>query len=289
MSVNTTDTPSAVVFENVSVTAGGVRILENVSAAVPRGSATAIIGPNGAGKTTLLLSLLGQQPHEGQIRLTAASANGAAARPARLGYVPQRLDFDRGMPMTVMEMLAMGRQRTPLWFGARRRVRDAALALLAQVKADHLARRRVGALSGGELQRVLLALAIQQRPDVLILDEPSSGVDIGGGNLLCELLDTLRAEQGFTQIMVTHDLSMVTAHADHVICLNHRVLGQGPTATTLTADVLSATFGIHLGLADLHAMPQIPGQSCTCPEHRQGEDEPGGTDVPPVPCQEHQP
>jgi len=258
------DAPSSVVFENVSVTAGGVRILENVSAAVPRGSATAIIGPNGAGKTTLLLSLLGQMPHEGRIRLRAANG-----RPVRLGYVPQRLDFDRGMPITVMEMLAMGLQRTPLWFGVRRRVRDEAAALLAQVKADHLATRRAGALSGGELQRVLLALAIQQQPDVLILDEPSSGVDIGGGSLLCELLDTLRAERGFTQIMVTHDLSMVTAHADHVICLNRRVLGQGPTTTTLTADVLAATFGIHLGLANLHAMPQIPGQSCTCPEHNE--------------------
>jgi len=256
------DVTSAVVFENVSVSAGGVRILENVSAAVPRGSATAVIGPNGAGKTTLLLALLGQMEHQGRIRLTAANGG-----PARLGYVPQRLDFDRGMPMTVMELLAMGRQRTPLWFGARRRVRDEAAGLLEQVKAAHLASRRVGALSGGELQRVLLALAIQQRPDVLILDEPSSGVDIGGGSLLCELLDTLRARQGFTQIMVTHDLSMVTAHADHVICLNRRVLGQGPTATTLTADVLAATFGIHLGLANLHAMPQIPGQSCTCPEH----------------------
>ncbi|MCL2701455.1 MAG: metal ABC transporter ATP-binding protein [Phycisphaerae bacterium] len=271
------DATSAVIFDNVSVTAGGVRILENVSAAVPRGSATAIIGPNGAGKTTLLLSLLGQMQHEGRIRLTAAGD-----RPARLGYVPQRLDFDRGMPMTVLEMLAMGSQRMPLWFGIRRRAREAALTLLSQVKADHLARRRVGALSGGELQRVLLALAIQQQPDVLILDEPSSGVDIGGGSLLCELLDTLRAAQGFTQIMVTHDLSMVTAHANHVICLNRRLLGQGPTATTLTADVLAATFGIHLGLANLHAMPQIPGQACTCPEHRHDEAEPRSTGVSPV-------
>jgi zinc transport system ATP-binding protein len=82
-------------------------------------------------------------------------------------------------------------------------------------------------------------------------------------------LDELRQERHFTQIMVTHDLSMVTAHADHVICLNRKVLGEGPTSTTLTADVLAATFGLHLGLADLHAMPQIPGQACTCPEHQQ--------------------
>lgn len=255
---------TAVEFDNVSVAMGGVRILENVSAAVPKGIATAIIGPNGAGKTTLLLSLLGQVDFTGTIR-----RGDSPHHHARIGYVPQRLDFDRGMPATVMDIMAMNAQRRPLWLGTARRVTDAAMALLAQVKADHLARRRLGALSGGELQRVLLALAIQQRPEVLILDEPSSGVDIGGGNLLCELLDTLRQAQGFTQIMVTHDLSMVTAHADYVICLNRRVLGQGPTSTTLTADVLAATFGIHLGLANLHAMPTIPGQACTCPDHQQ--------------------
>ncbi len=255
---------NAVVFDNVSVTLGGVRILEGVTAAIPKGSATAIIGPNGAGKTTLLLSLLGQIEYSGVIRL----GNSHPARPA-IGYVPQRLDFDRGMPLTVMDVMAMGEQRKPLWLGTSRRVRDSALRLLAQVKAEHLARRRLGALSGGELQRILLALAIQQRPEVLILDEPSAGVDIGAENVLCELLDALRMEQGFTQVLVTHDLSMVTAHADHVICLNRRVVGEGPTATTLTAEVLAATFGIHMGLANLHAMPQIPGQACTCPDHQQ--------------------
>ena len=252
----------AVLFEDVCVTLGGVRILEKVSAAVPRGSATAIIGPNGAGKTTLLLALLGQVEYGGRILL--GNSHGGA----RIGYVPQHMDFDRGMPLRVLDMLAMGEQRRPLWLGTSGRLRREALRLLAAVKAEHLARRRLGALSGGEIQRVLLALAIQQRPEILILDEPSSGVDIGGESLLCELLDSLRREQGFTQIMVTHDLSMVTAHADHVICLNRRVLGQGPTSVTLTAEVLAATFGIHLGLADLHAMPRIPARAFAGPERQ---------------------
>ena len=266
--------PSAVVFEDVCVTMGGVRILERVSAAVPRGSATAIIGPNGAGKTTLLLAMLGQVEYGGRIRVgdsqgipaPAHRAWGASGGP-RIGYVPQRMNFDRGMPLRVLDMLAMGEQRKPLWLGMDGRVRQEAMRLLNQVMADHLAKRRLGALSGGELQRVLLALAIQQRPEILILDEPSTGVDIGGESVLCELLESLRGEHGFTQIMVTHDLSMVTAHADHVICLNRRVLGQGPTSTTLTAQVLAATFGIHLGLANLHAMPQIPAQAFGGPEH----------------------
>jgi len=253
-------TDFAVSFENVSVAIGGVPILDKITAQAPRGSATAIIGPNGAGKTTLLFALLGQVPYSGRIR--AYSSNG---RP-RLGYVPQRLDFDRGMPVTVMETMIMGRQRLPLWLAARRKHRDNALEMLAMVQAEHLAGRRLGALSGGEQQRVLLALAIQQQPEILILDEPAAGVDISGENLLCELLERLRAQMQFTQIMVTHDLSLVTAHSTHVICLNRRVMGQGPTAATLTDAVLGATFGIHLGLADLHVVRG--GADCKCEEHR---------------------
>jgi zinc transport system ATP-binding protein len=97
---------------------------------------------------------------------------------------------------------------------------------------------------------------------VLLLDEPSAGVDVSGESLLCELLEKLRAERAFTQVMVTHDLSLVTAHATYVICLNRRVLGQGPTRTTLTSGVLLATFGIHLGLADLGTAPL--GQAPAC-------------------------
>ena len=244
-------------FDNVSVTMGGVPILESVSAVVPDNSATAIIGPNGAGKTTLLLALLGFVSHRGHIRV------GAGDRRVRLGYVPQRLDFDRGMPATVLDLMVCGRQRLPLWLGLRPVHRERAMEMLACVKAEHLARRRLGALSGGELQRVLLALAIQQEPELLVLDEPSSGVDVGGEHLLCELLERLRAQKGFTQIIVTHDLSLVTAHATHVICLNRRVLGQGPIRHTLTSLVLAATFGIHLGLADLEALPAAERNGCT--------------------------
>ena len=249
---------TAVLFDNVTVTLGGVQILDGVTAAVPKGSSAAIIGPNGAGKTTLLLALLGQAPYSGRIVMNHGG------RP-RLGYVPQVLDFDRGMPVTVLDAMVMGRQRRPLWFGHARKRRDEAVALLARIKADHLVSRRLGALSGGELQRVLLALALQERPEVLILDEPSAGVDVSGGSLLCELLDSLQIEQGFTRIMVTHDLSMVAAHADYVICLNRKVFGQGPTMQTLTANILAATFGVHFGVAGLDVPQQIIGKHCDWP------------------------
>jgi zinc transport system ATP-binding protein len=256
------ENPPAIEFDNVSVTLGGVRILESVSASVPGGSATAIIGPNGAGKTTLLLAMLGQIPHRG--RIVFGPGNG---RP-RLGYVPQRLDFDRGMPITVLDAMSLW-QRRPLLLGRCRRARESAKAMLARVGGEHLLNRRLGALSGGELQRVMLALAVSQQPDILILDEPSAGVDIAGGNLLCELLESLRTERGFTQIMVTHDLSVVTAHATHVICLNRRVTGQGPTQQTLSSAVLGETFGVHLGLAHLHLVGDEVRAKHSCRENHE--------------------
>ena len=237
----------AIIFDNVSVTMGGIRILESVSAAVPKGSTTAVIGPNGAGKTTLLLALLGQIPHEGTIRLIDGPSGGKP----RIGYVPQRLEFDRGTPITVMESMVMGLQRMPLWFGPAKAFREKAHAVLAETRVDHMADRRLGVLSGGEMQRVLLALAIQQDPDILILDEPASGVDVAGEDILCELLASLHKKHGFTQVMVNHDMSSVLAHASDVICLNRRVVAWGPVSTTLSDEVLARTFGIHLGLVDV--------------------------------------
>ena len=248
------DTPArdpAVAFEGVGVRLGGFDLLEEVTATVPRGGCTAVVGPNGAGKTTLLLALLGDLPYRGTIRRTAI----AGGRPARIGYVPQRLQFDRGLPMTVREFLAMGPQRRPLWLGTRRRVREAGRDLLAAVGGEALETRALGVLSGGELQRVLLALALQQDPDILVLDEPAAGVDVQGGYLLCELLERLRRERGFTQLMVSHDLATVTHHATHVILLNRRVAAEGAPQAVLTEANLAAVFGMHMGLVARNAMP----------------------------------
>lgn len=240
---------AAVRFESVTVERGGVSILDRVSATAPKGSCTAIIGPNGAGKTTLLLALLGEISYQGRI---LTPGNGGHPR---IGYVPQRLTFDRGMPLTVSEFLAMGFQKKPLWFGIAKGVRRRSLEALALVKAEHLAGRRLGALSGGELQRVLLALALLQEPDLLVLDEPSAGVDFRGELIFCELLDSLRRAKGFTQLMVSHDLATVTHHATHVICLNRKVAAEGPPRQTLTGENLTAIFGMHMGLVNSRSMP----------------------------------
>ena len=162
---------NAVVFRDVSVRRSGLAILEHVNATVPQGSCTVIVGPNGAGKTTLILALIGEMRHDGDIDVMT----GRSGKPLRLGYVPQRISIDRGMPLTVVEFLVMGIQKRPLWLGIRPSLKAHSLELLSMVKAEHLAARRLGDLSGGEMQRVLLALALQQEPELLVLDEPSAG------------------------------------------------------------------------------------------------------------------
>jgi len=251
---------SLVEFQNLTVNLGGNTILDHVSASVPLGSCTAVVGPNGAGKTTLLLSLLGEIPYKGEM-----ITSGERGTPSlRIGYVPQRLEIDRGLPITVLEFMVAGWQRIPLWFGVRQRHSERAIELLKAVEADNLAQRRLGALSGGEMQRVLLALALGQTPDLLVLDEPAAGVDFKGEHIFCELLEDLRRKHGFTQLMVSHDLSTVTHHATHVICLNKKVIAQGPPRETLTHENLGAIFGLHMGLVDSRSMADGQGL-CSAP------------------------
>ena len=237
----------AVQFDQVCVNLGGIEILYSVTAGVPWQSNTAIIGPNGAGKSTLLLALLNQISFRGSILLSPPQG---LSRKPKIGYVPQRLSFDRGMPLSVLEFMVMGNQRLPIWLTLRKKKAALAREYLNAVHAGHLESQRIGNLSGGELKRVLLALALQQEPDLLILDEPDAGVDIRGEELCCELLSALRKQKGFTQLMISHDLSMVTAHADHVICLNHTVTGEGAPGDVLVPRILTSTFGIHMGFID---------------------------------------
>lgn len=254
----------AIVMECVSVRLGGSLVLENASAHVPRGESTAIIGPNGAGKTSLALAILGQEPYSGTIHFPPHRTRNSV----RFGFVPQKLQFDRAMPMTVLDFLTAGLQRRPLFFGYSPRRRAQALAMLEEVECVELADRSFGALSGGEIQRVLLASALLRDPEILILDEPTSGVDFKGGRLCCELLHRIRAKRHFSQVMISHDLATVAAHATHVICLNNTVIAEGAPKAILTHDVLTKTFGLHLGVPDLHALAgNVRLCDESCPHH----------------------
>jgi zinc transport system ATP-binding protein len=231
-------------LRGLSVRLGHYQALDGVTATIPPGRQTVIIGPNGAGKSTLVQTILGQWPYDGAIEFDPPAP--------RFGYVPQRLEHDRHMPITVREFLALGLSRRPLWLGLSRRVDQEAAEGLRLTGAGHLAKRPLGALSGGELQRVLLASALLARPDVLVLDEPATGVDVNGESLLCELLEDVEGVP--TIVMVSHDLPTAKAHGDWVVCLNRRVVAQGPPEEIFQPKVLAATFGLHQALESLSGL-----------------------------------
>ena len=228
-------------IRNLSVRAGGTEILSGVDADIRCGEITALVGPNGAGKTTLLLAILGLVPYTGEVRFCRAEEHGRGT--PRIGYVPQRLEFDRNTPMTVLDFFSLTSQRFPVILGHSRPSRQAAQESLSRGGAAHLVSRQLGKLSGGELQRVLLALALRDNPDILLLDEPVSGVDIAGEELFCEFLAQIHRESRFGLLWVSHDLSVATSHADRVICLNRSVVCQGATTETLTPENLARMYG----------------------------------------------
>jgi zinc transport system ATP-binding protein len=226
-----------VLIRGLGVSFGRYDILKGVEAEIPALRQTVIIGPNGAGKSTLVLAILGEVPHSGTVSF-------AKPKPA-IGYVPQRLDFDRQLPLTVAEFLSLGRAALPLWLGIPRKVNERNRHFLEMVHAGQLLTRPLGSLSGGETQRVFLARALMGEPDILILDEPATGVDIQGERLLCEILDSFKGD--FTIIMVSHDLATARAHGDWIVCLNRTVVAAGPPQEIFRPEVLSKAFGLHMG------------------------------------------
>ena len=232
-------------IRNLTVRKGGVEILSGIDADLRCGEVTALVGPNGAGKTTLLLAILGQVPYSGNIRFCRAAEHGQGT--PRIGYVPQRLPLDPDVPITVLDFFALSAQRRPVFLGASRRTREIARQSLERAGVAHLLLSPLGRLSGGELQRVLFALALRDAPDILLLDEPVSGVDVAGEEQFCDFLSKVHRDSRFSLLLVSHDLSVVTRHADRVICLNRRLVCSGATTEVLTPENLAAMYG-----ADAH-------------------------------------
>jgi len=218
--------------DHVTVRIGGKKLVDDVSFELGRGELVALIGPNGAGKTTLLRAILKLIKYDGQIAI-----NG------RVGYVPQRLQYDRTLPMTVLEFMALTLQKRPVAFGIPVAVKRRVLELLETVGASKLARAALGGLSGGELQRVMFASALQDDPELLLLDEPAAGVDIEGEATFQDLIVKQVRERGATVVLVSHDLSVVSDITDQVICLNQSLKCIGNSKDLLTAEHIAEVFG----------------------------------------------
>ncbi|HKS15533.1 MAG TPA: metal ABC transporter ATP-binding protein [Pseudomonas sp.] len=225
-------------FAGIDLTLGRTRILEQVSFGVAAGSVHAIVGPNGGGKSSLIKTLLGQMPHQGQLTLHWPGDGQV------IGYVPQALEFDRGLPMTVDDFMAAMCQRRPAFLGLSRRVTPAIDAALARVGMLDKRKRRMGALSGGERQRVLLAQGLIPAPQLLVLDEPMSALDEAGAQVFEQLLLGWR-QAGTTVLWIEHDLEAVLRLADRVTGLSRKVLFDAPPAQALTPERLLGLFSIH--------------------------------------------
>ena len=215
-----------IALDKVQVIRGGQTLLSDVSMHIHCGQLTVLIGQNGAGKTTLIRALLGELPHGGAIR--HVDENGRTIARLRTGYVPQHLDFDKEMPVTVEDFMAAAFTRRPVWTGVSRRTRDKVRQALAAVQGEELLKRPLGRCSGGELQRVLLALAISPAPDLLVLDEPVSGVDQNGLKMFLDTVMRLKEQHHMAILLVSHDLNLVRQYADHVVLLDNSILVQGP-------------------------------------------------------------
>jgi zinc transport system ATP-binding protein len=224
-------------IERVAITRNREALLDDVSLRVERHRLHVIVGPNGAGKSTLLSAILGLIPFSGRILL---NWRGSGA----IGYVPQSFVVDPTLPVTVEDFLALTRQRRPICLGLTRAARQAVAALLERVGLPEIARRPLSVLSGGELRRVLLAHALDPEPELLILDEPTTGLDETSARWLEDALTTIRREARTTVLMVSHDLEHVRRIADRVTVLDRRVVADGPAeeilATSSVLDFLPA-------------------------------------------------
>ena len=227
-------------LNKVSVRIGSDSILKDVTLHVHCGEMVALIGPNGAGTSTILKTILGQREYEGVITFSAPGMR--HRKMPRIGYVPQSPAFDPGDPVTVADLFACCQSKRPAFLGLSRDDREKVLECLDRVHGRDLINKRVGTLSGGELQRVLLALALEPLPNILILDEPLSGVDVEGMETLMDMLDEIRKTYDLSILMTTHDFGMLPQYADQVILVDHAVLCQGTPEDVLESEEFRRVF-----------------------------------------------
>jgi ABC-type Mn2+/Zn2+ transport system ATPase subunit len=230
----------ALELENVNVNYGGMPALEQISLRVERGDQVAVVGPNGAGKSTLFNVIVGiVQPSRGQVHVYGSGPTAHIC----VGYVPQRNRIDWSFPATVTDVVMMGRVgRMGLFRWPSRRDRQLVAECLERVGMSEHSQRQIGELSGGQQQRTFLARAFAQEAELLLLDEPLTGLDIPSQNAIAAILANLQ-QRGITVMVATHDLNQAAQRFPKMMMLNRRVIAYGPPAEVLSAETLAAAYG----------------------------------------------
>ena len=228
-------------LNDISVKIGKDVILENVNIHIHCGQLTVIIGRNGAGKSTLLKAILGEVKHTGTITFFDKAEN--KAKKLKIGYVPQSINIEKGMPTTVYDMFASLVCNKPVWIKQDKVIKKRIIEQLKIYDADKLVDKSIGDLSGGELQRVLLAIATIDEPNLLILDEPVSGIDENGIKKFYEIVNKLKSEKDMSIILVSHDLDIVKKYADKVILLDKKILKEGTADEVFQSEEYKNVFG----------------------------------------------
>lgn len=226
-------------INNISVKRGTKQILKNVNIHIHCGKLTVIIGKNGAGKSTLLKAILGEIPHEGDIIFKSKNEE---EKKIRIGYVPQKLDLENS-PITVYDMVASYSSNCPVFLYKSKALYEKIKEHLKAFGAETLIDRKVNRLSGGELQRVMLALAMMSKPDLLILDEPISGIDKNGKEQFYKKIYELKKSNDMAIILVSHDFEYVKKYADSVILLNQTIEKEGSPEEVFKSKIFIETFG----------------------------------------------
>lgn len=227
---------TALEVKDVSVVLNGRRVLDKISFAVPVGSTTAIIGPNGAGKSVLVKAIMRLLPKDsGEVTIFGIPHEQYHKIAKKLSYVPQRLELDDHFPLTVQGLFSL-KSRQPL--GLKKVDREHMENLLHIVGMADFEVRKLSNLSGGQLQRVLIAYSLMDHPELLFLDEPAAGIDVAGQETVYALIERIQAQEHLTIVFISHELDVVMHYADQVICLNQKMLCAGTPHEALTTEVL---------------------------------------------------
>src|SRR5688572_4588969 len=221
-------------FDRVNLTLGATSILEDVTFTVRAATVHCIVGANGGGKTSLVRSLLGQMPHSGRISIQWGDSRA-------IGYVPQTLDFDKSLPVTVGDFMALATQRRPVFLGVSKARRAEIDGTLERLGLSGKRQAKLGSLSGGERQRVLLAQALIPEPALLVLDEPTTGLDLAGREILQRTIVEF-ARAGGTVVWINHDIAQVGEVADALTYIDRKVLLDGAPRDALATGVAARLF-----------------------------------------------